>query len=123
MKGTFVFYGLVSLTVVGFVWAPDLLHWPLWKFPAVVLGILLAGFAFLAIRSKIRFHRKGYEIRASCDPAEFEYRERHDGKTRSLKLPGDLIENGHPVYTRLTEEEWRATAPEWGKSRRLEIEG
>ena len=115
-------FSIWVLIVAGVVWSPELFGWPFWKFPALLAGTLLVVIATLFIRGVIRFRRQGWGVWATSYPAEFQFAERHEGKTRSFRLPGDLIENGHPVYTRLPEEQWRALAPEWAKDRRLEIE-
>lgn len=117
------FFLIWVLIVAGVMWSPELFGWPFWMFPTLVVGVLLLGLAFLFIQGAVRFRRQGWGVWATSYPAEFQYRERHEGRTRSFKLPGDLIENGHPVYSRLPQERWETFAPEWARDRRLEIEG
>jgi hypothetical protein len=113
---------LWALVVAGTMWSPDLFGWPFWLFPAMLVGLIALSAAFLVTRREIRFRRKGYEILVYISQSEFEYRERHEGRARTLKLRGDLIENGHLAYTRFPEELWKEKVPEWAKGRRLEIE-
>lgn len=122
MKYVFRVFGVWFLIIGGVFWAPDLFGWPFWKFPAILLGLLATRIAIFVIRAEIRFRRQGYRVWATSYPAEFVYRERHEGKTRFFKLPGDLIENGHPVCSRLPQERWETLVPAWAKDRRLEIE-
>ena len=122
MKSLFGVSSVYALVIAGVICAPSLFGWPFWKFPAILLGLLAMLIVILAIRGKIRFHRQGYRVSATSYPAVFEYRERHEGKTRFFKLPGELFENGHPVYHRLAEQEWEASVPDWAKDRQLEVE-
>ncbi|HEY1122567.1 MAG TPA: hypothetical protein VGE67_13235, partial [Haloferula sp.] len=94
----------------------------------VVPWFLLAAFlAFVvllittAIKRRRQFRTKGYEVVVTGDH-DFVYKEQYEGGIRKLQLPGDLIEVGHPVYTRLSWKDWEAIAPDWARSRQLEIE-
>jgi hypothetical protein len=115
-------FGVWVLVVVGVVWSPDLFGWPFWRFPAILLGLLAILIIIAVIRRRIVFRRKGYEVFSNTPRHEFEYREKHGGSTRTLKLPGELVEYGHLVYYRLTQEAWQEKVPEWAAARRLEIE-
>ena len=97
-------------------------------FGNVVLWLLLAASLALvvllittAIKRRRQFRTKGYEVLVTGEH-DFVYKEQHEGGIRELQLPGDLIEVGHPVYTRLPWKDWEATVPDWARNRQLEIE-
>lgn len=97
-------------------------------FGKVVLWLLLAGSLALvvllivtAIQRCRQFRTKGYEVLVTGEH-DFVYKEQHEGGVRELQLPGDLIEVGHPVYTRLSWENWAMIVPDWARTRQLEIE-
>jgi len=93
-----------------------------------VLYLLLAGvlgLVVMAIVARIKrrrlFRRKGYEVVVGNDH-RFIYREQFQSGIRELRLPGELIEVGHPAYTRLSRKDWETIAPDWARDRQLEIE-
>ncbi|RYD54152.1 MAG: hypothetical protein EOP83_22440 [Verrucomicrobiaceae bacterium] len=94
----------------------------------VILWLLLAGLLSIValliitpIKRRRLFRRKGYEVLVTGEH-EFLYREQDEGGIRELPLPGDLIEVGHPVYSRLSWKDWETMAPDWARNRQLEIE-
>jgi hypothetical protein len=97
----------------------------LWLLAAGLLwlvGMIISG----QIKRRRLFRNKGYEVNYEIvgnDARRFVYRERFDGGVRELRLPAELIENGHPVYYQVSQEIWARTVPEWARERRLEIEG
>lgn len=117
-----------AAVVAALVWF-CLLIAGLWElFGNVVLWLLLAASLALvillivtAIEQRRRFRTKGYEVLVTGEH-DFVYKERYEGGVRELRLPGDLIEVGHPVYTRLPWKDWDTIVPDWARDRQLEIE-
>ena len=97
-----------------------------------LLWLLLAGalasaalFVFNQVKRRRTFLQKGYEV--DCEVISkgvyrFVYRERFDGGVRELRVPGELIEYGHPVYYRLSGANWAEIVPEWALHRQLQVE-
>lgn len=92
----------------------------LWLLLAGVLVLVVMGIT-AGIKRRRSFREKGYEVMVGTDHG-FIYRERYEGGVRELRLPGGLIEVGHPVYSRLSWETWEKITPDWARRRQLEIE-
>jgi hypothetical protein len=97
-----------------------------------LLWLLLAGVLALAVLfvvNQLKRRRallaKGYEVNCEINPGgvyRFVYRERSEGVIRELRVPGELIEYGHPVYYRLSGAHWAEIVPEWALHRQLQVE-
>lgn len=118
---------VILLSCVGLLVAvivvPHALGWPFYRLPGILLGLLALLLVANFLRTRVRFQERGYEVLASNERSEFEYREKAGGGMLSLSLPGHLIEYGHLVYHRLPADAWRTRVPDWAAERQLEIEG
>ncbi|MCW1884112.1 hypothetical protein OKA04_05180 [Luteolibacter flavescens] len=106
------------LAIAGF-WdlAGVKLIWAAFAVALVVSGSITIEWA----HRRRAFRKAGYEVICEADRG-FLYREICNGSVRELRLPGDLIEVGHEVYTRLSRQEWEQRVPDWARHRQLEIE-
>ena len=101
-------------------------------FGNVIFWLMLAGVLALLVvivvsqaKRRRAFRQKGYEVVyeiISDDVRRFVYREQFDGGVRVVRLRAELIEVGHPVYRRLSSEDWAEVVPEWARDRQLQIE-
>lgn len=92
----------------------------LWIIPAVI-GLFFLWVGWEVLKSRRDFRKRGYGVYGAEDNG-FRYREKHGDGLRELILPGALIEPGHAVYYRQTDEEWASRVPDWARTRKHEIE-
>ena len=68
----------------------------------------------------VQLRRKGY-FGGRLSRGKWLYEETSDGGVRSLSLPVEYTEPGRHEIFIPSDDEWRASVPEWASARRLEI--